>query len=76
MKAIRTRGVILTIDTIAELFKDYIGGEDVPEDAMAVKLMFKPTEQGKLALLMVSDSFPADAAPLQATFNLKRLYSV
>jgi hypothetical protein len=67
---------MLTIDTIAELLKDYVGGEDIPEDAMPIKLMLKPTEQGKLAIEMVSDTWREGLDPLMINFKIKRVYGL
>jgi len=74
----KQRYVVLTIDTIAELLKDYISNpDDIPPDAMPVKLMLKPTEAGKLAIEFVSDHFnPQSLTPLTVKFDLKRIYSV
>ena len=70
------RRVLITIDTISELFKDYLTEEDLPADAMPIKLMLKPTEAGKLGILMVSDSFPENAPPYLVKFDIKKVYSV
>ena len=72
----KDRRILITIDTLAELFKDYLTPEDLPADAMPVKLMLKPSEAGKLGVLMVSDSFPENAAPYYLNFNIKKVYSV
>lgn len=72
----KDRRILITIDTIAELFKDYLTEEDLPADAMPVKMLLKKNEAGKLAILMVSDSFPEQAAPYYVRFDIKKVYSV
>lgn len=72
----RPRYIMLTIDTITELIKDYVGLDELPEDARAVKLMFKQNEQGKLAIEMISDTWQNEQAPINVNFRIKRVYSV
>lgn len=72
----KSRRILVSIDTIAELFRDYLTEEDLPKDAMPIKLMLKPSEAGKLGLLMVSDSIPEGAQPYQIKFDVKKVYSV
>lgn len=72
----RERYVVLTIDTISELFKDYLSPEDLPENAVPVKLLFKPTEQGAMALEMFSLDWKEGLGPLKVTFDIKRVYGV
>jgi len=53
---VKQRYIVITIDTLAEMLKDYVADEqDIPADAMPVRLLVKPTEQGKLAIEMFSD---------------------
>lgn len=69
----KPRYIMLTIDTIAELIKDYVGADEIPDDAMPTMLMVKPTENGKLALELVSDHWdPAKLDPLSVNFRIKR----
>lgn len=72
----KERFVILTIDTIAELFKDYCGPEDIPADAMPTKLLLRPTEKGRLAIEFVSDSWAEGLPPLAVTFKIKRMFAI
>lgn len=72
----KPRYILLTIDTIAELIKDYCG-EEIPEDAMPTGLRVKQSEQGKLALEMTSNHWKSDnLAPLHINFRIKRFASV
>jgi hypothetical protein len=70
------RPVIITANTILAIFKDYMAAEDLPADATLVTMMYKPTEQGKLAIVVEADSIPSGAEPLQVHFDIRRLYSV
>jgi hypothetical protein len=70
------RRVLITIDTIACLFKDYINSEDLPLTAKPIKLLFKPTEKGKLALLFTSDLWDGPQRDYQVQFGIKRISAV
>lgn len=73
----RQRHIILTIDTISELFKDYIDNEDdLPADAQPVRMLIQPAENGKLAIEFQSDHLKPGSNPLSVSFQLKRMYSV
>lgn len=69
------RRVLLTIDTILEIFKSYLSAEDLPQNTIPVRLLFKPTEQGKLAILAESLQWREGLAPLQVNFDIKRIYT-
>jgi hypothetical protein len=68
--------VILPIDTINSLFKDYCGQIGYPKDALPVKLMYKPTELGKLAIVVESDEFTGPQGSEQIKFDIRRYYGV
>lgn len=76
MAQAKKRMVILTMDTIAELIKDYLGASNVPTDAVAQRLLINPQENGKLALEIASPNIKADAKPIYVNFNIKRIYNV
>ncbi len=76
MQSLSTRMVILPIDTINALFKDYCGQLGYPKDALAVRLQYKPTEMGKLALVIESDEFTGPQTPEQIKFDIRRFYGV
>ncbi len=71
----KRRRVIVDIDAIINLFKDYCGSEDIPPDTMPVKLMIRPTEMGKIGILAESAQWPIGLPPLDVKFQLKRIYS-
>lgn len=75
MKVRRKRMVILTVETIGELLRDYLG-DVIPRDARSLRLEFCPKENGKLALVYEGDSIKPDAKDVIAYFDLKRMYSV
>lgn len=70
------RRIIVDIDAVLNLFKDYCSPEDIPADAMPVKLLLKPAEMGKLAILAESNDWPANLPPLEVRFQLKRFHAV
>jgi len=75
MQGIRT--IVITIDALMDLLKDYTADlQDIPADAKAVKLMIKPTEQGKFGIVAESDSWVAGLDPLQISFDIKRIHGV
>lgn len=74
MKAIRNRRVLVTIDTLTDMLKDYLSAEDMPVDAMPIKMMVNPTENGKIAILMTSNDFPEAAPNYSVRFDIKKVY--
>lgn len=72
----RRRMVVLTIESILELFKDYIGDGAIPEDGRVVSLLYRPNDKGKLALLVESAEWVPGLEPIQARFDLQRIYTV
>ncbi len=70
------RQVIITIDSLGELFKDYLGEGVIPADAVAQRLMINPLENGKMALEVASPSIPDNAKDIRVNFQLKRVYTV
>jgi hypothetical protein len=69
------RNVIINADSLLRLFIDYCGG-DIPQDAKLVQMLVKPTERGKFAFVVESDEIPANAAPLQVHFDIRRIFTV
>ena len=70
----RSRLVIITIDTMLAIIKDYAGGA-IPADATAVSLRVNPQEKGKFMLVIDSPSIPAGTAPMMLHFDIKRYFS-
>jgi hypothetical protein len=68
--------IIVTLDTICELLKDYLGPEYVPSDARATRLLINPQEEGRLALEIMSPDIKPNDKPLFAHFDIKRNYTV
>lgn len=71
----RTRDVVVSIDDLLAMLKDYVGGEDVPADAQPVRLMLNPQER-KLAIVAESAAWGPGMAPLQVRFDLRRVHAV
>jgi hypothetical protein len=76
MEKPKKRIVVVTLDTLAELFKDYLGEEYIHPDAKATRLMVNPQEQGKLALEVASPHIKPNAKNVFAHFDIKRIYTV
>lgn len=70
----KSRRILLTIDSVVEMLKDYCGQEDIPPDALPLKLMLNPKERKKLGVLVSSDTWDGELAPLLINFNIKRIY--
>lgn len=72
----REKYVVTTIDTLAELFKDYMDPEDLPRTAQPMKLMIKPGEGNKAAIEFFDLSWPEGLPPLQLHFDIRRNYGI
>jgi hypothetical protein len=72
----KPRMVITTAMTVLEIFKDYLTEEYIPTDAIVTGLMVKPSEQGKFALVIQSDSIKPGLDPLMVNFDLRRVYGL
>lgn len=70
------RTVVISIDSLMEIFKAYVGPEDLPVDAKPLKLQFKPGEGNRLAILAESEEWTGREAPLVVAFDLKRVYGI
>lgn len=68
-----TRPVITTVDSILWILKDYCKSEDIPQDAVALKLMVNPAEHNKIAILAESNSW-SNNTPLEINFDIRRFY--
>jgi hypothetical protein len=76
MALLKTRRVLVDIDAILNLFKDYTQESgDIPQDAMPVKFMIKPEDRGKLGILIQSPTLEP-GPPIPITFHLKRVYGL
>ena len=71
----KRRRVLISIDDCVRLLSDYCG-DDIPADAQALRLMLRPTEQGRLGIEIASDSIPAGLPPLDVKFELRRFHSL
>jgi len=70
------RRIIIPIDTIMELLKDYTRQEgSIPADAMPVSLLVKPSERGMFAIMAESSSWKDDT-PVRVTFDIQRVVTV
>lgn len=72
----KARLVILGIDDILRLFKDYTGlTGSIPEDAKVDTLLFNK-QLMKMCLRISSESLDHDQPPEGITFQLKRTWAV
>lgn len=70
-----TRLVIITVNTLLELFKSYIGTEDLPADARAVGLMLDPSTK-RACLVAESAEWKHGEDPIEVKFDLRRVFGV
>lgn len=72
------RKIIITIDSLIELFKCYTDGlvGDIPDDTQALSLQVNRNDKGKFRILAESSQWSEGLAPLVVNFSIKRIYSV
>ena len=71
------RFVILTIDSIAALIYDYAGEAlDLPKDVKPIKFRINPTNNGKLEIMLESDTWDKDQPAEEIKFEIKRVYTL
>jgi hypothetical protein len=71
------RFVILTIDTITALIYDYAGEAlNLPDDIKPIKFRINPTNNGKLELMLESETWEKDQSPEEIKFEIKRVYGL
>lgn len=73
---LKRRRVIVSIDDIVSMMRDYCPAEDFPSDVAPLRLMLKPNERGKLAIEAESRFWQHGLPPLQVRFELRRLHSL
>lgn len=69
------RLVVVTIDTILAVLRDYAGGE-IPADAQAVSFQLNPREKNKFMLVIDSPSYDKQLPPMILDFDIRRFYGV
>jgi len=73
---LKRRRVIVSVDDIMSMFRDYCSPEDFPSDAVPVTLKLKPTERGRMAIEAESRFWAHGLPPLEVRFELRRLHSL
>ena len=71
----KPRMVIIGIDDVCRLFKDYVGQVGFPQDAMPVTFMYNPTNR-KVGIRVESESLNGDEGMEEIKFDLRRVYGV
>lgn len=71
----KDRLIVVTIDTILDILKSYVGAERLPANASALSLMIDPKQQGKFAIRAESPEWPEGCEPLNVHFDIKRMFS-
>lgn len=74
---IKDRKVVITPHTLLEIFKDYLGEDEIPSDAKALSFQYHPQERGKLALLCESARFkPSEEENKLVSFQLRQIHAL
>jgi len=71
----KQRLVIIPIDDLLELLKDYAGLTSIPDDAQADRLQIQPSDR-KLALQLVAGSWDGPQPAEEIRFDLQRTFKV
>ena len=71
----KARYVILTIDTISDIFKDYLSEEDLPTNAQPVKMYVNPSSPGRFAIEFECLDWASGLPPLNVNFHIKRVFA-
>ena len=71
----KTRMVVIDIDSLCCLFHDYAKLIGFPEDARPVKLMFNPQER-KVGLVIDAESLTGPQFMEEIKFDLRRIHSI
>ena len=71
----KSRLIILGIDDITRILKDYVGLVGFPADAQPIKFMLNPQER-KLAIVVESEEFKGPQEPEEIRFDLRRVFGV
>jgi hypothetical protein len=66
-----TRAVLVTIDSLLEIMRGYLGEDQLPADAKAVRLRLNPQHANKLALEVESPEIRGDPV-IEVKFDLRR----
>lgn len=66
------RDIILTAQTILEIFKDYCGEDNIPANTIVESVKMNPQFPGKIALQIYSPDFK-DSKPLEVNVDLRKM---
>ena len=72
----KTRYIVITIESLGNLLKDYMGSGEISPAAAPLRMMRKPSEANKLAIEFDDPQAPAGAPPLLVHFHLKRVHAI
>ena len=71
----KVRLIIIPIDDLLELLKDYAGMLSIPDDARVDKLQINPAAR-KLSLDLVAESYKGQEPTEELRFDLQRTFKV
>lgn len=72
----KKRMIILRIDDLSKIIRDYMLEEDAPRDMTISKLMVNPQEKNAIGVLVESDEWDGYQGEQRVVFDLKRYYGV
>lgn len=74
--SLKRRRVVISIDDVVSLLRDYCGYDDFPADTMPEKLQLHQTEQGRLCIVAESQHWEHGMPPLEVKFEIRRFHSL
>lgn len=72
----KKRMIILRIDDLTRIIRDYMLAEDAPQDMAGVKIMVNPAERNAIGLMVESDEWDGYLGEQRVVFDLKRYFGV
>ena len=72
----KNRMIVVTVETLLEIIRDYLGEDNIPEDATVSKLMVNQSEKGRFAVEFESPTMREGLAPLNVHFDIRRFHAL
>ncbi len=72
----KKRLIILRIEDLSNILKDYLSAEDLPRDAQPIQFMINPKEQNKLGVQFGSEVWDGPQGVQLVDAEIKRFYGV
>lgn len=73
---LKPRMVIITVESLVEIMKDYLGPDNLPEDAKVVSLKVNLNEKGRFAIEVTSPNIKYTDVAMDVNYRLRRVFGV